>query len=352
MSAANKRYNGIQVLRAILFVGIVAFHSGVPGSHMLWGGVEVFFVISSYFLTKKLSKVSASEIEIISNIKHRFARLIPVYYLVLIGAFLVIAVIKRIFPIVDLLTHSIFSQNINWMITGYQSPLIPFTAHTWTLSIEVYLFVVWLFAFKFLKTNRSRLIFNLVSILCAVAWRILTTILIGDPMITSLCPIAHMDAFALGSLMSLFEAGKEKVTRPLSLTLGVCGLAIIVCSICITAYLNKISFGGAYTLYKSSENYLNNALTCNVYLGFSLLTVGLVQFSKLFKADGKLAKGFVVLGNYTYTGYLLHYPIMVLLKLSFDNRWIVFVGTTILTVLCSIVIEKMFDKIRMRLKKV
>lgn len=38
MSAANKRYNGIQILRAVVFVGIVAFHSGVPGSQMLWGG--------------------------------------------------------------------------------------------------------------------------------------------------------------------------------------------------------------------------------------------------------------------------------------------------------------------------
>ncbi len=32
MSAVSTRYKGIQVLRAVLFVGIVAFHSGVPGS--------------------------------------------------------------------------------------------------------------------------------------------------------------------------------------------------------------------------------------------------------------------------------------------------------------------------------
>lgn len=38
MSAVSTRYNGIQILRAVLFIGIVAFHSGVSGSQMLWGG--------------------------------------------------------------------------------------------------------------------------------------------------------------------------------------------------------------------------------------------------------------------------------------------------------------------------
>lgn len=45
---------GIQLLRAVLFLGIIAFHSNVPYTQMLWGGVEFFFIISSYFLTLKL----------------------------------------------------------------------------------------------------------------------------------------------------------------------------------------------------------------------------------------------------------------------------------------------------------
>lgn len=202
---------------------------------------------------------------------------------------------------------------------------------TFNRSVFVYNMVVGIQISENQSFKIDRLIYYLVSIFCAVAWRILTMMLIGDPMVTSLYPIDHMDAFVVGSLLSLSEAGKEKDTRFLNWTLVICGLGIIVSSICITAYLNEISFDGAYILYKSSENYLNNVLTCNVYLGFSLLTVGLLQFSKLFKADGKLAKGFVVLGNYTYTGYLVHYPIIVLLKRYVDNRWIVFVVTTMLT---------------------
>ncbi len=351
MSAVNKRDNGIQILRAVLFIGIVAFHSGVPGSQILWGGVEVFFVISSYFLTKKLSKISASEIEVIPNIRHRISRLMPVYYLLLVGAFLVVAVLRRTIPIGDLLIHGVFSQNIEWMITGYKSELVQFTAHTWTLSIEVYLFIIWLLAFKLMKTDRSRLLFNYVTLVCAVVWRTVTTVTIGDPMITSLCPIAHMDAFAIGSLMALSEKEQSKKMKKFSWIVGLCGICVIVGSVGITAYLNRISFSGAYSLYKSSGNYLNHALTCNVYLGFSLLTVGFVQFSKLFNAEGTIARIFVSLGNLTYSAYLIHYPITVVLKVIFDNRWIVFGATTIITVLCSIIIEKAFVMISMRKKK-
>lgn len=339
MTTVIKRYNGIQILRAVLFIGIVAFHSGVPGSQMLWGGVEVFFVISSYFLTKKLSKVSAGEIKVIPNIKHRIARLMPVYYLLLLGAFLVVAILKRMVPIVDLLIHGLFSQNINWMITGYKSALVQFTAHTWTLSIEVYLFVVWLLAFKLFKTARSKKIFNVGCIVCAIAWRTVITVTIGDPMITSLCPVAHMDAFAIGTLMALSEKGQSKNLKQLNWIYALCGLGIVVGSVGITAYLNGISFGGAYKLYQSSDNYLNSALTCNVYLGFSLLAVGLIQFAKLFRAEGKLSHLLVELGGITYSAYLIHYPVNVVLRVVCKNEWIVFFLTMCAAIVCAVIIE-------------
>ncbi len=333
------------MLRAVLFIGIVAFHSGLPGSQMLWGGVEVFFVISSYFLTKKLSKVSASEIEVIHNIRHRITRLMPVYYLLLIGAFLVVAVLKRRLPISDLLIHSLFSQNISWMVTGYKSALVQLTAHTWTLSIEVYLFVVWLLVFKLLKTVRARKVFNVVSVVCAVTYRTITTVEIGDPMITSLCPVAHMDAFAIGSFIALLEKEQNKKIKQLNWVFTLLGLGIVVVSVGITSYLNGVSLAGAYNLYKSSANYLNSALTCNVYLGFSLFTVGVIQFSKLFRAEGRFSHLLMKLGGFTYSMYLIHYPVNIVLRIVFENEWIVFLLTISATIVCAVIIEKMIVNI-------
>lgn len=34
---------GIQLLRAVLFLGIIAFHSNVPYTQMLWGGGGILF---------------------------------------------------------------------------------------------------------------------------------------------------------------------------------------------------------------------------------------------------------------------------------------------------------------------
>lgn len=105
--------------------------------------------------------------------------------------------------------------------------------------------------------------------------------------------------------------------------------------------MNGISLSGAYNLYKSSDNYLNSALTCNVYLGFSLLTVRLIQFSKSFRAKGKLSHLLVELGDITYSAYLVHYPVNIVLRVVCKNVWIVFFLTISASIVCAVIIEKM-----------
>lgn len=95
MVSLKQKSNSIQVLRAVLFFGILAFHAGIPGSQILWGGVECFFVLSAYFLTKKLSKTPAQEIKVIPQIKHRLSRLYPVYLLLITGALGFVVLIRK-----------------------------------------------------------------------------------------------------------------------------------------------------------------------------------------------------------------------------------------------------------------
>lgn len=80
-------------------------------------------------------------------IKHRIGRLFLIYYLVCIGAFGLVLIAGETLAIKVILFHILFLQNINWMGTGYQSDMVVFTGHTWTLSIEVYLFLIWVIAF-------------------------------------------------------------------------------------------------------------------------------------------------------------------------------------------------------------
>lgn len=134
----------------------------------LCGGVEIFFVISSFFLIKKLCEVDSKEFNIIKLTKHRIGRLAPVYYLVCCGAFVVVLLIKHKIAIKDIVLHILFAQNFNWMVTGYVSDLVPLTGHTWTLSIEVCLFLIWLIAFKVIKDTKKRCLFNCLALFGAI----------------------------------------------------------------------------------------------------------------------------------------------------------------------------------------
>ena len=206
----RKRNQGIQFFRLLLFLGIVAFHCGLPGSQMLWGGVEAFFVLSAYFMTKKLSSKPTGNLNMLSEIRARAYRLYPFYLVFLFVVAATIFLSKHISIMQDLLVHILFLQNFSWMFSGYSSPLQLATAHTWTLAIEVWLFLLWLVAFKLLKCMKMRNMWNYILIVCAILYRTVATMGGADIYQISLMPLAHADAFAIGSLMALRAAPKEE----------------------------------------------------------------------------------------------------------------------------------------------
>lgn len=347
METRKQKNEGIQVLRAILLVGIVAFHTGIPGSQLLWGGVEAFFVISAYFFSKKFYNTPARQIKIITQVKHRFIRLYPVYILML----LCIVLIKNSFEINDFLFHMLFSQNINWMLNGYNSNMSEMTGHTWTLSIEIYLFIIWLVAYKCLWKKSHRIIFNVQAIIIAIAWRVITVLWIADPMVTSLCPIAHMDAYALGALLVYVDSeSNDKNKRLFKHSCLILGLIIIIFSVCFTAQNSECSIIEAYRLHKTSETYLGSVYTCNLYLGFSLVTVGLVLTLKNISVHRVLTP-LVMIGNVSYSAYLIHYPLNRKLFKVTDNRWIIFAITFIFSVILAWIIDTIIYKIKHKIKK-
>lgn len=324
------------------------------------GGVESFFVFSSFFLTRRLCKCKGeqTQINIIENIKYRLARLYPVYISLICGAVALTVLAKKKIALLDSFYQLIFSQNINWMVTGYSSDLKWLTAHTWTLSIEFYCFLFWLFAFRLLQTRKEKLAFNLGMIVLAVAWRIVTTTAVGDPMIISLFPLAHADAFALGSILAIYmdkaDSDEKRERRGLLPTIvAVFGIGLIVTSIWITAQNAGVSLFDGYRLYKTSSGYLNNAFTCNIYLYISLLSVALLIFATRIKMSGKnyISCALIVLGDISYSAYLIHWPVKVIISRFIGNWGVVFAGTLIVTIIVSLVLEMLIKFLTMKLKE-
>ncbi len=325
----KKYYPSIQVLRGVLFLFILAFHCGVPYANFGWGGVEAFFVISAFFLVRKYW--GSQTLNVKDLFRHRIERLYPPYIAVLIVAALY-ALLKKAIPF-DLATHLLATQNFQWMITDYQSAMQPMTAHTWTLSIEVWCGLFWLLLLKGLsKTHFKKTMY--VFLLIGIVYRVTTIVCGADVWSVSLCPLAHLDAFACGS--SLAIRVKEKRTDKRIGFLGLIGLAGIIVCVYLMSRANGISLVDAYRLLSLSKNYLNHWFTGNIYLFISLLTTGLVGLLYIHDENqlgeaGQIEKIFVKLGNNSYGLYLFHWPISVVLG-RFVHHWgtlfvITFIGT-------------------------
>ena len=310
------------------------------------GGVECFFVLSAYYLTKKVLANRRDNISVTKTMLHRIKRIYPMYSVVIVLAALRVFVKKRTVDICDLLIHALFLQNYNWMITGYTSELQPYTAHTWTLCIDISMYFVLIILYKFLKSRKCMIYGNIGLMICAAVYRIFTTYIIGDPMIVSLFPLAHADAYAVGSMLAIREDGRAKSKNSLIAFMPI-GLILIFSSVFVTAKLANVSFGEGYTLYKTSENYLNHWYTCNIYFFISLFFVGVLGLLPLIKQANSIVFRILSLcGDYSYTAYLLHWPIRAIMLHFVEKNAFAACVNILVSLLGAYVLEHTFSLVR------
>lgn len=334
----KKYYPSIQMLRGMFFLSILAFHCNIPYVNLGWGGVESFFVISAFFLVRK--QWGNDNLNVIEQMKHRINRLYPPYIVILIIAILYTLAVK-VMPY-DLPIHFLSAQNYLWMITGYTSPMQPMTAHTWTLSIEVWGGLVILILLRLLSPKNFKISMYIMFVL-AIGYRVITIICGVNVWIISLCPVAHFDAFACGALLAIEMRGRKlRIHAERAMVVTSIGIVGIIACILIMANRNEVGFIDGYMLASVPQNYLCNWVTGNLYLFISLVTVGLVWFLCLYdekdnktKTNKRMEKFFLVLGNNSYVLYLFHWPTVVVIQHFIQNKAIVFVVTLIISIVIS-----------------
>ena len=158
----------IQGLRALAVLPIVLTHAGftiVPGGFL---GVDIFFVISGFLITKIIAhELDQGAFAFADFYKRRAIRIFP-GFVVMIAITIIIGASVMIEPIfeknaVSAAFASIFMSNIYfWQNTDYFSPSahIYMYLHSWSLGVEeqFYLFypVVLVALYKFLKNGLGR----------------------------------------------------------------------------------------------------------------------------------------------------------------------------------------------------
>ena len=152
----------IEGLRGIAILLVVLFHAGVSALRGGFVGVDVFFVLSGFFITAMLAREldETGDVDVNAFYTRRALRLLPallVTLLVTLGAvFWLYAPIDRAAIAGDARAVSLYAGNINfargavdYFSTG-DNPLL----HTWSLAVEEQFYLAW--PLLFLSAGHAR----------------------------------------------------------------------------------------------------------------------------------------------------------------------------------------------------
>ncbi|HJB62639.1 MAG TPA: acyltransferase, partial [Candidatus Microbacterium pullistercoris] len=141
----------IDGMRSIAVIGVVLFHAGLtalPGGYV---GVDVFFVISGYLITRQvLVGVQRGNFSFAEFYLRRARRLLPAGLFTIVGTLVAAVILLPPFRIAEIAQSAAaaavsISNFFFWQESGYwaessaNQPLL----HTWSLSVEEQFYLVW-----------------------------------------------------------------------------------------------------------------------------------------------------------------------------------------------------------------
>ena len=316
-----QRRADIEGLRAIAVLAVLLFHAGVPGLEGGYVGVDVFFVVSGYLITSLLvaEKESSGLISLASFYSRRVRRLLPVSAFVavstLVASYFWLEPLRFRSLANDVLGVATFSSNFVFARRGadyLQSTLPPSPLqHYWSLAVEEQFYVVWPILIAILCIGASatsrvniRARVGITSAVVAVVSFVLCM-----RMMDSSQPWAffspHTRAFelAIGALVAVIPVATAKWFRTFSTSLAWCGLLGII--VCVVQFNDRTRFPGPWAIVPV----ILTALVLRGGNASSWAPVALLNLSP-----------FQWLGSRSYSAYLWHWPILIVVAAGFNRE--------------------------------
>jgi peptidoglycan/LPS O-acetylase OafA/YrhL len=212
-------------VRGAAVLAIVAFHAmsdRLPGGYI---GVDLFFVLSGFLITRLLlAEIEAhGRLDLRAFYVRRALRLLPALLLccaVAAPLFVLLPVTERSQSLLGTLTAVTYASSafaaagadLGWMI------------HTWSLSVEEYFYLVWPFALAAiaLRRHRTRIMAGVVAL--AIGYRLVAGI--GTDWTVqriSYAPDTRAEQLLVGAFVAFLLAG-----RPRRVPVAVLGAAVLV----------------------------------------------------------------------------------------------------------------------------
>lgn len=194
-----KRILELDALRGLTAIVICLAHLGAFGkAEWVFTAVDLFFVISGYFITANLLREAGSAKFLRKFFIRRALRIWPAYYLALAACLILNRSLKWDAPPDGWLSYLTFTQNIQHYWGGAVPKFSLMFLHTWTLAIEEQFYLFW--PFLVVLAGRRRLPF-------------LATLFVVVPLYlraTGLSPyllLTRCDGLAFGALLACLFGG-------------------------------------------------------------------------------------------------------------------------------------------------
>lgn len=338
---STRNLTAVEGLRFLLFLGVFVFHCVSRWLPIGWGGVEAFLVIASYFLTRKYLNHNNETIVIGQTFLHRIKRLYPVYMTIVlfftVACLLYSGVLKT-----DVFWYIFSAQNFRCLFENASWSLDCFLGHFWYISLDVWLFLLWVILLRFVPRKHLKTAF-VISLLIGIFWRTFFIIYVPENIsIAYMIPVGMLDSWALGGLVALNmqEKGENKKVMWMELAIGLLGIVLLTL---YNASLHKCGFGESYQLYSTAKGYMHNPLTGNTYFFIALLSAGLLRYctDTNFKHPFFSAGPLVVLGGMTYELYCFHFPVRYAAKHFIQDDVLMVVVALIATYIVTVLWNKL-----------
>lgn len=328
----RKYIKEIDGLRALAVIMVLAYHLKMPFAKSGLLGVTVFFVISGYLITGIL----INEIEESGGVDlknfwlRRIRRLLPAVLSMAVVMIFVSAVVNRVVftkGCNDLLS-AVFGYNNWWQIFRKVSYFenagapSPFT-HCWSLAIETQFYLIYPILLILLSKARNRgKVFAAVTAVLAMISVVLMGVLYspdGDPSRVYYGTDTRAFSLLIGALAAIqkeYHIIKVKLRGKLWAVIGSISVLILIgMMMLISSYSSFLYYGG-----QAIVSVLAAFVVYAVTVSRSLLNIIL---------DSSILKW---IGDRSYSIYLWHYPIIVLMSGGKRATWWIVILEVVLSV--------------------
>jgi peptidoglycan/LPS O-acetylase OafA/YrhL len=324
LPATPARRLDIEGLRGLAVLLVVYFHAGLPALRGAFVAVDVFFVLSGFFLTSTLIRqlVTGDRVDLSDVYARRVWRLLPAMVVVLlatlISTMLLYAPIDRSAVADNMRPVSFFAGNLAFAANGVdyfsagENPLL----HAWTLGVEYQLallfpaLVIW---FARIGRRRAasaetsdarrlvvlRTVFGGIAVMAFISFVLSVWISATSPMWAYFGPHTRLWTVSAGAAMAFIAGGGQSIFGSSTRRIHVAQL-VGLSAIIVPAWLydRSMAYPGAIALAPVGGTLLllsGGALASETPLG-RLLS----------------ARPLTWLGRVSYPWYLWHWPLMVL----------------------------------------